>query len=91
MSMTKVQKLDGTECTRAPGPAPPPITMEPWILDTGLERPSHYAISTFPALLEWNLSLHNPEGVAQVWSWWELYIDACFHIPAFSPTYDLKG
>ena len=90
MSLTKIQKLDGTETTRAPGPAPPPVQMEPWNLDMGTACPSNYAIATYPALLEWNRSLHDPEGITQVWSWWELYIDACFRIPAFAPTYDVK-
>ena len=70
--------------------APAQLEMIPWILDTEVECPAPFRIEPFAHLLTWNKSLHCPTEPVQMWSWWELYIDACIHIPNFAPTYNLK-
>ena len=91
LSVTKIQKLSSAPTNRAPGPTPPPIQMQPWILDNGTPCPNTFEISTYAALLTWNRTSHNPDGVVQAWSWWELYIDVCVYIPAFAPAYNYKS
>ena len=66
------------------------IVMIPWILDTGVECPVAFRIEPFAQLLEWNRSLHCPDEQVRMWSWWELYIDACFQIPQLAPTYSIR-
>ena len=89
-SIIQTQKMMSVEPGPTPHRVPSPVEMVEWKFDPDLPCPANFHIEPYDLLLQWNISLHDPHGVPQMWSWWELYADACFSIPCFSPTYDLK-
>ena len=88
--LTQTQQLQTAEISPVPGHTPQPVEMTPWLIDPDHPCPANFCIEPYAELVKWNASLHDPTGVPQMWSWWELYVDAGFFIPCFSPTYDLK-
>ena len=88
--LTQIQRMQNIEQQPTPAFIPTPVEMVEWKIDPDLPCPAHFQIDTYDEIVKWNASLHDPTGVPQMWSWWELYADACQAIPCFSPTYDAR-
>ena len=46
-----------------------------------------YVLPETQPMLEWIRFLHMPDNPVQIWSWWQLFLDAWLHIPMFGPWY----
>lgn len=68
------------------------LPMQNWNFPSELPIEStQYIIPETGALVNWINSLHNPELPVQLWSWWQLFLDAWLHIPQFGPWYHAQS
>eukprot|EP00435_Cladocopium_sp_Y103_P003740 s2039_g1.t1 len=65
-----------------------PLVMTDWRFPDELPPAAEpYKIPELQDMFSWIHSLHDDTQPVQRWSWWQLYVDATPHVPAFGPWY----
>eukprot|EP00435_Cladocopium_sp_Y103_P008857 s4521_g2.t1 len=65
-----------------------PLVMTEWRFPEELPPAAEpYKIPELQDMFSWIHSLHDEAQPVQRWSWWQLYVDATNHVPAFGPWY----